>query len=99
MIVLIASATTFVIAGAFVSYGQFIAPLSSAFGWSVGLIGLGSTLRQVASMASTLTVGPLTDPIRPRPVMLGGPRVPVPASLLPSFSPSPSALLPLTPLV
>jgi len=72
LIVLIAFFTTFVIAGTFVTFGQFINPLARTFGWSVGLIGLASTVRQLTTMGSALVVGRLTDRAGPRRVMTAG---------------------------
>jgi MFS family permease len=72
LIVLIAFFSAFVIAGTFVTFGQFINPLGRAFGWSVGLIGLASTVRQLTTMAAALVVGRLTDRAGPRRVMFVG---------------------------
>lgn len=72
LIVLIAFFSAFVIAGAFVTFGQFIEPLSRTFGWSVGLLGLASTVRQLTTMAAALAVGRLTDRVGPRRVMSVG---------------------------
>jgi len=72
LIVLIAFLSAFVIAGTFVTFGQFINPLARTFGWSVGLIGLASTVRQLTTMAAALIVGRLTDRAGPRRVMFVG---------------------------
>src|SRR5690349_21822061 len=72
LIVFIAFFDMFVIAGAFVTFGQFIGPLSQAFGWSVGVIGLASTVRQLTSMGAALLVGRLTDTAGPRKIMSAG---------------------------
>jgi Na+/melibiose symporter-like transporter len=72
LIVLIAFFSAFVIAGTFVTFGQFINPLARTFGWSVGLIGLPSTVRQLTTIAAALVVGRLTDRAGPRRVMFVG---------------------------
>ncbi len=72
LIVLIAFLTTFVISGTFVTFGQFIGPLSQAFGWSVGLIALASTVRQLTNMSAAVVVGRLTDRVGPRRIMAAG---------------------------
>ena len=72
LIVLIAFFSACVISGSFVTFGQFINPLARTFGWSVGLIGLASTVRQLTTMAATLVVGRLTDRAGSRRVMTAG---------------------------
>ncbi len=72
LIVLIAFGAMFVSAGTFVTFGQLINPLSQAFGWSVGVIALASTVRQLTNMAAAVPVGRLTDRLGPRRVMTAG---------------------------
>jgi sugar phosphate permease len=72
LIVFIAFCEMFVISGAFVTFGQFIGPLSQAFGWSVGFIGLASTIRQLTGMGAALLIGRLTDSAGPRKIMAAG---------------------------
>jgi sugar phosphate permease len=73
LIVLIAALGGFIVAGiGYAAFGQFIRPLSQAFGWSVGVIALASTVRLLTSIVIAPWVGRLTDRIGPRVIMATG---------------------------
>lgn len=73
LIVLIAFCGMFITAGTGgYIFGQFIGPLSRAFGWSVGLVSSATLVRSLTSIAIVPMVGRITDRVGSRPVMLVG---------------------------
>ncbi|MEP7198621.1 MAG: MFS transporter, partial [Chloroflexota bacterium] len=54
------------------TFGQFINPLSLAFGWTVGFVSSMTFTRALTSIVCTPLVGHITDRIGSRPVMLVG---------------------------
>ncbi len=53
-------------------FGQFIQPLSNAFGWSVGFVSSITLVRSLTNIAVVPLVGRMTDRVGSRPVMLLG---------------------------
>ncbi|MBI5879858.1 MAG: MFS transporter [Chloroflexi bacterium] len=73
IVVLVSALGGFVVSGAgYAAFGQFIQPLSQAFGWPVGVIGLVSTVRLVTAMVVSPVVGWLSDRVGPRVVLAAG---------------------------
>ncbi len=73
LIVAIAFCGSFITAGAGgYIFGQFIRPMSLAFGWSVGFISSMNFTRSMTGIAVSPVVGRLTDRFGSRPIMLIG---------------------------
>lgn len=73
VVVIVAALGTFVVAGTgYAAFGQFIQPLSRAFGWPVGLIALASTARLITAIGAMPFIGGLVDRRGPRLVMTAG---------------------------
>ena len=73
LIVLIAFLGSFITAGTGgYIFGQFIGPLSQAFGWSVGFVSSVTFVRSMAGIIIVPLVGRITDRLGSRPVMFAG---------------------------